>query len=330
MRRRDVMALLGGAAVAWPRAAAAQSAGGVRRIGVLITPGERDSETQARVAAFRRGLEALGWKEGENLRVDYRWGGGDYERIRAYAAELVGISPSVIIANGTPAAAALREATRSIPVVFALVNDPVGAGYVASMARPGGNATGFTFIELSLIGKWAEMVKAVAPATSRAALIHNPATTPYYAGYLSGAEAAHAAGSVPIVDTPVRSAGDVEAVVAEVARNPGGSLLVPPDPFNVVHLERLAHLAQRFGLPAISVYQRFASFGGLMAYGPDTADIFRRAASYVDRILRGADPADLPVQAPTKFELVVNRKTADGLGLIVPPLLLAQADEVIE
>jgi putative tryptophan/tyrosine transport system substrate-binding protein len=327
MRRREVVAGIASAIAAWPRPAHAQTSA-MSTIGALITPTERDQETQARLEALRRGLAELGWREGENLRIEYRFGGGDNERISAYAAELVAHTPRLIIANGTPAAAALRRATRSIPVIFALVVDPVGAGYVASMSRPGGNATGFTFIEMSLVGKWAEMLKGVAPATTRAALLHNPAVTPYATVYLKSPEAARLA--VPVLDAPVRDASEAEAVIAGIAREPGASLLIPPDPLNVVLLERYAQLAEQHRLPALSVYRRFATYGGLMAYGPDTLDIFRRAATYVDRILKGANPAELPVQAPTKFELALNLKTAKSLELVVPPSLLALADEVIE
>jgi putative ABC transport system substrate-binding protein len=327
MRRRELIAGIASAVAAWPLSARAQTSS-MPTIGELITPSERDEETRARLEALRRGLAELGWRESENLRIEYRFGGGNNERIRAYAAELVALSPRLIIANGTPAAAALHQATRSVPVIFALVVDPVGAGYVASMARPGGNATGFTFIEMSLVGKWAEMLKSVAPATTRAALLHNPAATPYASAYLKSAEAATIA--MPVLDAPVRDASEAEAVIAEIAREPGASLLIPPDPLNVVLLERYARLAERHRLPALSVYRRFASYGGLMAYGPDTLDVFRRSAAYVDRILKGADPAELPVQAPTKFELALNLRTAKSLELVVPAPLLALADEVIE
>jgi putative ABC transport system substrate-binding protein len=330
MRRRDIVALVGTAAgvSGLPLALRAQHRDRLPRLGMLITPSEAEAESQARLVAFRRGLAELGWNDGENLSIEYRFGGGDYDRIRAHAAELVALAPTVIIANGTPAASALKEATRSVPVVFALVIDPVGARYVSSMARPGGNATGFTFIDLSLTGKWAEMLASVAPGISRAALVHNPATTPYYGPYLLSPDARARRPSV--VDTPVQSAGDIEAAIAAVAQEPGGSLIFPPDPFVVIHLERLTQLAARFRLPAISVYLRFAKDGGLMAYGPDTLDIFRRAAAYADRILRGASPGDLPVQAPDKYDFAVNLKTASALGLKVPPSLLSVADEVIE
>ena len=330
MRRRDFIAALGGSLVAWPLASDAQPGQPMRRVGVLMTPAESDPESQARLAAFRQGLQKLGWTEDRNVRIDYRWGNGDNKRIQTYAAELVGLAPSVIVANGTPAVEALRQTTRSVPVVFALVMDPVGLGYIESFARPGGNVTGFTFIDFSLIGKWMEMLKTAAPALSWAALVHNPTVTPFYAAYLRSQEAALVSKAMQLKAAPVRDVTELEATIADVARVPGGSLVVPPDPFNVVHLERTAQMALRLGLPSISVYRKFADAGGLMSYGPDTADIFRRSAGYVDRILNGTHPADLPAQTPDKFELTINLKTAKALGLDMPPSLLATASDVIE
>ena len=300
------------------------------RVGVLMGPAESDPEAQTRVAAFRDGLRKLGWIDGQNVRIDYRWGGGDGARIKAYAAELVERAPGVIVANGTPAVTALSEATRTIPIVFAQVMDPVGLGFIDSFARPGRNITGFTFMDFSLIGKWMDMVKAMAPATSRGALIHNPNTTPYWTTYLRSDEAVAASRVVRLIGAPVRSAAELETAIADFAREPGGSLIFPPDPFNVVHFERCARLAQKHRLPTASVYRKFAEVGGLAAYGPDIDDIFRRAASYVDRILKGEKPAELPTQNPDKFEIVINLKTAKALGLDVPQTLLATADEVIE
>ena len=295
-----------------------------------MTPAESDQESQARLAAFRQGLQKLGWHEGKNVQIDYRWGSGDSKLIRSYAAELVGLAPRVIIANGTPAVAALQQATRSVPIVFALVMDPVGLGYIECFPRPGRNITGFTFIDFSLIGKWLEMLKVVAPATTRAALVHNPAVTPYYEHYLRSAEAAQVSTAVQLRGLPVSNVAELEASIAKFGEEPGSSLVFPPDPFNVIHIERTARLAQQLRLPTVSVYRKFAEAGGLMAYGPDTADIFRRSASYVDRIINGADPAELPAQTPDKFELVVNLKTAKTLDLDVSPTLLATADGVIE
>lgn len=327
MRRREFVSLLG-CAVFVPYSARAQQ--DMPRIGVLMTPSESDPEVQTRVAAFRNGLQKLGWMDGQNVRIDYRWGDGDAARIKAYAAELVERAPRVIIANGTPAVAALNEATHTIPIVFAQVMDPVGLGYIESFARPGRNITGFTFMDFSLVGKWLDMVKAMAPATTRAALIHNPNTTPYWTVYLRSDEAATVSKAVRLIGAPVRSAAELETAVADFAREPGGSLIFPPDPFNVVHFEHCARLAQQHRLPTASVYRKFAEVGGLAAYGPDIADIFRRSASYVDRLLKGEKPAELPTQNPDKFEIVINLKTAKALGLDVPSTLLATADEVIE
>jgi putative ABC transport system substrate-binding protein len=328
MKRRAFLSLIGGGAVAWPLAARGQQ--DLPRVGVLMSPAESDPEVQARVAAFRDGLQKLGWMDGQNVRLDFRWGRGDSARIKAYAAELVELAPRAIIANGTPAVAALGQATRTVPIVFAQVMDPIGLGYIDSFARPGRNMTGFTFMDFSLIGKWLDMLKAIAPATGRAALIYNPNTTPYWADYLRSDQAAQVSKAARLVGAPVRSESDLDTAIAEFAREAGGSLIFPPDPFNVVHFERSARLAQQHRLPTVSVYRKFAEVGGLAAYGPDTADIFRRSASYVDRILKGENPAYLPAQNPDRFEIVINLKTAKAIGVDVPPTLLATADEVIE
>jgi putative ABC transport system substrate-binding protein len=328
MRRRQFITLIGGAAALSFAARAGRD--DLPGVGMLMTPAESDPEARARIAAFRDALEKLGWLDGQNIRLDFRWGGGDNARIKADAAELVGLAPRLIVANGTPAVAAASQLTRSIPIVFALVMDPVGLGYIDSFARPGRNITGFTFIDFSLVGKWLEMLKALAPGTDRAAFIYNPGTTPYWANWLRSGEAAAVSKTVRLVDAQVRSTAELESGIAEFAREPGGSVILPPDPFNVVHFEHSIRLAQQHRLPAISVYQKFAEFGGLAAYGPDTADVFRRAASYVDRILKGEKPADLPAQNPDKFEIVINLKTARALGLEIPATLLATADEVIE
>jgi putative ABC transport system substrate-binding protein len=327
MRRRQFIAALGGAA-AWPLTARAQQA--LPRIGVLITPGEGDPESRARIAAFRESLQKLGWIDGKNVRLDFRWGGGDSARIKAHAVELVSLAPKVIIGNGTPAVEALSQATRTIPIIFALIVDPVGQGYIDSFARPGRNITGFTFIDFSLVGKWLEMLKALAPSTNRAALIYNPNTTPYWAGYLRSEDAARVSTIARLVGMPVQTASELESAVAAFAPEPGGSLILPPDPFNVVNFKLTISLAQQLRLPSVSAYRSFAERGGLAAYGPDTLDVFRRSASYVDRILKGEKPADLPVQNPDKFEVVINLKIAKALGLEVPATLLATADEVIE
>jgi putative ABC transport system substrate-binding protein len=327
MRRRAFIAGLGAAAL--PFASRAQQ-NDLPRIGMLMSPAESDPEARTRIAAFRDALQKLGWLDGQNVRLDFRWGGGDNARIKANAAEIVGLAPRLIVANGTPAVAAASQLTRTIPIVFAQVMDPVGLGYIDSFARPGRNITGFTFIDFSLVGKWLDMLKALAPGANRAALIYNPGTTPYWAAYLRSEEAAAVSKIVRLVDAPVRTAAELEGAIAEFAREPGGSLIFPPDPFNVVHFERSSRLAQQHRLPTISVYRKFAEVGGLAAYGPDTADVFRRSASYVDRILKGEKPGDLPAQNPDKFEMVINVKTAKALGLEIPATLLATADEVIE
>lgn len=327
MRRRRFVTLMG-SAVFVPFAARGQQ--DMPCVGVLMGPAESDFEVRARVAAFRDGLQKLGWIDGQNVRIEYRWGGGDNARIKAYAAELVDLAPRVIIANGTPVVAALSEATRTVPIVFAPIMDPVGLGYVDSFARPGRNITGFTYMDFSLIGKWLDMLKEMAPVTNRAALIHNPNTTPYWTAYLRSNEATAVSKSAQLIGMPVRSAAELETAIAEFAHEPGGSLVFPPDPFNIVHVERSARLAQQYRLPAASVNRRFAEVGGLASYGPDLADVFKRSASYVDRILKGEKPAGLPVQNPDKFEIVINLKTARALGLDVSTALLATADEVIE
>jgi putative ABC transport system substrate-binding protein len=289
---------------------------------------ENEPEGQSRIAAFRQGLRELGWEDGRNIRIEYRWSSG--ARQAAYAAELIGKDPEVIVTNGTPFLNAVHKGTRSIPIVFVLSNDPVGLGHIASMAKPGGNITGFTFMELSLIGKWLDMLKQIAPGVVRSALLFNPDTTPFYFPYLHEAEAAPAALPLRLVGSQVRETQALEAAIEALAREGGGSLISPAGPFNIANGRVIAGLAERFRLPAVSIYRQFALDGGLMAYGPDGSDIFRRSADYVDRILKGANPADLPAQAPTKFNFVINLKTAKSLGLTVPANLLALAEEVIE
>jgi len=324
LKRREFIAGLVGA-LALPIRVRAQ--GDLPHVGMLMTPGENEPEARARVAAFRDSLRKLGWIDGQNLRLDLLWGDGDATRIKGFAVDLVMREPRVIVANGTPAVAALRKATRTIPVVFALVMDPVGLGYIDSFARPGHNITGFTFIDFSLVGKWLDLLNNLAPATNRAGLIYNPETTPYWANYLRSDEATSVSKRTRLIGRPVRSSAELESAIAEMARAPGGNLMFPPDPFNVVHSERSARRSQELGLPTISVYRSFAE---LAAYGPDTADIFRRAASYVNRILKGEDPSALPAQNPDKFDFIINLKTAKALGLTVPPMLLAESSEVIE
>ena len=334
MRRRDfIISLLGSAAAPsslWQPAARAQPGDRVRRIGVLMGVAENDTEGQARVAAFRQSLADLGWTDGRNLRVEYRWAAGDVDRVRAHAAELTALSPEVLIGNGTPALAALREATRSIPIVFVMVNDPVGQGFISNLARPGGNITGFSFLEYSMVGKSLELLKQLAPSVGRVAVMFNPETTPHYASFLRSFAAAPPSIPIEVKAAPVRTGADIEAVAAKLATEPGNGLLIPPDTFTVVHRGLVMRSAAQHRLPAMFSYRRFVREGALIAYGPDTVDVFRRSASYVDRILKGANPGDLPAQAPTKFELSINLNTAKTLGLDVPPTLLALADEVVE
>jgi putative tryptophan/tyrosine transport system substrate-binding protein len=283
-----------------------------------------------RISAFRRGLAELGWKEGDNIQVEYRWAAGRSELIAQYSRELVAAAPDVILANSTPVLAAFKSLTTSIPVVFALAIDPVGMRQVDSLAHPGGNFTGFTFIDPELIGKWTDLLKDVAPATSRAGLLFNPATSPFYPPLVQEIETRRQPGEIEVVALPVATAAEMETAIGALAQQPGGALLIGPDPFIVVRIRQIAQLALQNRLPAISVYRPFAVEGGLMSYGPDTADIFRRAAGYVDRILKGANPAELPVQQPDKFEFTINLKTAKMLGLEIRPAVQATADEVIE
>ena len=315
--RREFNKLLGGA-VAWPLVARAEPADRMRRIGVLMGVAENDPEGQARVAAFQQGLADLNWADGRNVRIEYRWAAGDVDRIRAYTRELVALAPDVLVGNGTPALRALRDATDSIPIVFVLVNDPVGQGFIANLARPGGNITGFSFLEYSMIGKSLEMLTQIAPKVHRVAIMFNPTTTPHYTAFLRSFETVPPPSPLEIKAAPVVDPTEIEGAIAKLGRDPGSGLLVPPDTYTVVHRVLIINSAAQHGLPA------------LITYGPETTDIFRRSASYVDRILKGANPGDLPAQAPTKFELAINVRTARMLGLEVPPTLLALADEVIE
>jgi putative tryptophan/tyrosine transport system substrate-binding protein len=327
-RRRQFLTLLGGAA-AWPIAARAQQPERVRRIVLLHSLAENDPEVQARIAAFRRGLETLGWTGNRNVQIEHRFSGGDIARIQAYTAELVSSAPDLIIATSSPVTAALKQATRTIPIVFFVVNDPVGQGFVTSLSRPGGNITGFTFVDSPMIGKWSEMLKEIAPGIRRIALTFNPSTAPYYPLFL-GELGAAAPLSVELLATPVHDEAEIEAAVTAFARQPGGGLIVAPEPFMNTHRALIVALAERHRLPAIYGFRQHVTEGALMSYGIDTIDLYRRGASYVDRILKGEKPADLPVQAPVKYELVINLKTARALGLTVPQTLLAIADEVIE
>jgi len=329
MNRRHLIALLGGAAVARPLVTRAQQPDRMRRIGVLMAQAADDPEYQNRVAAFLQGLEQLGWADGRNVRIDYRWGVGDAGRTRRYAAELVALAPDVILASGTSTVAPLQQATRTVPIVFANVVDPVGAGFVASLARPGGNATGFTLFEYSTSGKWPELLKEIAPRVTRAAVIRDP-TQGSGTSQFAVIQAVAPSFGVEVRPVDARDAGEIERGITAFARGSNGGLIVLGSGLAIFHRQLIITLAARHRLPAVYAFRYFVTGGGLISYGPDSIDPWRRAAGYVDRILKGEKPADLPVQAPTKYELVINLKTAKALGLTVPDTLLARADEVIE
>jgi putative ABC transport system substrate-binding protein len=328
VKRREFITLVGGAAVAWSLAARAQ-ADRVRHIAVFMSLAADDPEGQARLAAFVQGLEGFGWAIGRNLRIDTRWGAGDAARNRSYAAELAALVPDVILASGGSVAELLLQVTRTVPVVFTQVIDPVGAGLVDNLARPGGNATGFTVFEYGISGKWLELLKEIAPRVTRAAVLRDPAMAAG-TGQLGAIQSAAPSFSVELSPVNVRDAGEIERAVTAFARGSNGGLVVSASGLAIVHRELIVALAARHKLPAVYFQRFFATAGGLISYGPDTIDPHRHAAGYVDRILKGEKPADLPVQAPTKYELVINLKTAKALGLDVPPTLLARADEVIE
>jgi ABC-type uncharacterized transport system substrate-binding protein len=329
--RRRFITLLGGAA-AWPFAAHAQPSDRVRRLAAMMGGRNADTDAEGRAwfVAFRQGLQEMGWVEGRNFRADYRWAAGELDRMRVIAKEFVDLKPDVMFGTNTPTVLALLRETRTIPIVFTNLSDPVGTGVVASFARPGGNATGFTAFEYSLAGKWLEMLKEVAPTTRRVALVFNPETAPYAHYYLSFMEAAAPALGVTANAVSVRTVGEMEAALEAHARDADGALIALPDGFTLVHRGPLIALAARHRLPAIYSYRSHAIEGGLLSYGSVTIDLYRRSASYVDRILKGEKPADLPVQAPTKYETIINLRTAKALGLTVPDTLLARADEVIE
>jgi putative ABC transport system substrate-binding protein len=328
MQRREFLRVLCSAAVAWPTVTRAQQQT-MRHIAVLMATKDTDPDGRARLDAFLQSFRQLGWEDGRNVKVDIRWSGGSFERTRDIAAELVAAKPDVIVANSTTSAHAMKRATSTIPVVFVLVNEPVAQGIIASVARPGGNMTGFTMVDFSLVGKLVEMLKTMAPAISRVGFMFNPDTYPYYDTYLRELQA-EARRPVEVTRVAVRTAADIDKAVAAFAAQPGGGITIPPDPFTVVNRAAILAALERHRLPHIFVFRNIAREGGLMSYGPDTTDIFRRAADYTDRILKGANPAELPAQAPNKFELVINLKTAKALGLDVPPALLATADEVVE
>jgi putative ABC transport system substrate-binding protein len=330
MRRREFITLLGGATAAWPIAARAQQGERMRRIGVLMATAETDPESPSRVVAFQQSLATVGWITGQNIRIDYRWAAGEPTRMQVLARELVDLQPDVILASTTPSTAALMSETRTIPIVFVVVSDPVGSGFVASIPRPGGNITGFTNIESSLGGKWIQLLKEIAPRVTRVALMFNPETAPFVAYYLRPIETAAPSFAVEHIVKPIRTDSEIEPAIADVGRDSTGGLIVLPETFTTIHRKSIILAAARNNVPTIYPFRYMAADGGLIAYGIDLVDLYRRAAPYIDRILRGANPADLPVQAPTKFELVINLKTAKALGLQAPSTLLAVADEVIE
>jgi putative tryptophan/tyrosine transport system substrate-binding protein len=328
-RRREFITLLGGAA-AGAVVARAQQPGGMRRIGVLMASAADDLESQARVAAFVQGLAQLGWSDGRNVRIDTRWATTNADDLRRHAAELAALAPDVLVAGtGTATAAPLLQATRTVPIVFVVVIDPVGAGFVASLARPGGNATGFTTFEYGLSGKWLELLKQIAPGVTRAAVLRDPAVASGI-GQFGAVQAVAPSLGVELSPVDVRDAPEIERAVTSFARFGNGGLIVTPSPLSTRHRDLIIMLAARHRLPAVYAWRYFVTAGGLISYGPDSIDQYRQAAGYVDRILRGEKPADLPVQSPTRYELVVNLKTAKALGLEVPATVLARADEVIE
>jgi ABC-type uncharacterized transport system substrate-binding protein len=329
MKRREFFTLLGGAA-AWPLAARAQQGDRMRRLGILMAGAESDPQYQADVAVFREGLQKLGWVDGQNIRIEVRWAGFDAETMRRYAKELIALQPDLILSNDTPTTAALLQQTRSVPIVFATVADPVASGFVASFAQPGGNATGFAVYEASLGGKWLELLKEIVPSVSRVVVIFNPATAPFAEYHLKSLNNAATSFGVEARVAHVSDVSELETVVATQAREPNSGLIVLNEDFMIAHRVEIISLAARYRLPAVYPFRFFAELGGLISYGVNLNDNFRRAVPYADRILRGAKPSELPVQAPVKFELVINLTTAKALGLTVPPTLLGRADEVIE
>jgi putative ABC transport system substrate-binding protein len=332
MQRRAFIAILGGAAAAWPLAVHAQQNGPMRRIGFLFGGADSDPQIVEAQAAFKAALAGLGWIEGRNLQIDFRYAAADVDRMRIFAKELVALQPDVLVGHTTGVIAALKRETKSIPVVFVIVSDPVGSGYVESLARPGGNITGFINIEASLSGKWIEILKEIQPRITRAALMFNPSTATYIKFYQEPFEAAARASRIEPIAAPVHNAADIERVFDDLGTRPDSGLVLPPDVFTTTkaNLDLIISFAARTHLPTIYPYRYMVDAGGLISYGIDTVDLYRRAPVYVDRILKGAKPADLPVQLPTKFEMAVNLKTAKALGIDIPAALLGGADVVIE
>jgi putative tryptophan/tyrosine transport system substrate-binding protein len=329
MKRREFISLLGGAAAAWPLTARAQQAERMRRIGVLMNLAADDPEGQARIAAFHQGLQEWGWTIGRNVRIDIRWETGDADRIRRYAAELVALAPEVILASASAAMTAVQQTSRTVPIVFVNIVDPVGAGYVASLARPGGNATGFTPFEYGLSGKWLELLKQIAPGVTRAAVLRD-STVGSGIGQYAIIQAVAPSLGVELRPIEVRDTSEIERAIVAFARVPNGGLIIVGTPSAPVQRDLIIALAARHRLPAVYPFAYFTRNGGLISYGPDTVDPYRHAAGYVDHILKGEKPGDLPVQAPTKYNLVINLSTAKALGLEIPSSVLARADEVIE
>jgi putative ABC transport system substrate-binding protein len=328
MQRREFIRLFGGAAVVWARVVRAQQPEPMRRIGVLMGQGEDDPGNASRIAAFEQTLGKLGWSYGRTVVAEFRWGAGNLDRMQSYARELIGLRPDVVVAESTPAASALRRESRTVPIVFMQVGNPVGSGFVASLAHPEGNMTGFTNFEPTMGSKWLELLKGVAPHLARAAAIFNPET--HSGQFWQWMESAAPSLAIKFTRAPAQDAAEIERAIAATARESDGGLIVMPDSFTLTHRELIVARAAQHRLPSIYAFRVFPASGGLLSYGVDQVDIYRRAASYVDRILRGTNPAALPVEAPTKFELVINLKTAKALGLTVPDKLLALADEVIE
>ncbi len=330
MRRRDFIKVVAGSMAVWPIAARAQPVDRMRRIGVLSGLGENDPEGRARVAAFQEGLQKLGWTEGRNLRVDVRWGTTEAETMQRLANELVALQPDLIVTQNTPGTAAVLQQTRVIPIIFVNVVDPISSGFVASIRRPGGNVTGFISLEPAIAGKWLGLLKQIDPRLARVALLFNPATAPYFEYYLAPFKAAAPSFAVEAIAAPVRDAAELESAIAALAGAPNGGLMVMPDSFLIAQRAAVTSLAARHAVPAVYPFRSFTEIGGLLSYGSDQLDNYRRAASYADHILKGEKPSELPVQVPVKFEMTINLKTAKALGLEVPPTLAALADQVIE
>ena len=330
MQRREFITLLGGTVATWPLTARAQQSDRIRRLGILMAVAESDADVRKGIVIFQQRLQELGWKDGKNIRIDYRWGDADPDRIQALAKELVDLHPDVLVGHSTPSAKGLLKQTHSIPIVFLTVTDPLGQGLVSSLSHPGGNITGFSVFEFSLGTKWVETLKQIAPGIRRVSAIFNPDTAPYYGLYLQSINAGVSSLSIEHVAVEVHSEGDIENAIHKIGNEPDSGLFVLPDSHNVVHRKRIIELAAQYRLPTIYYFRYFASDGGLIAYGPDEMDLFQRTAGYVDRILKGTSPSDLPVQQPAKFELVINLKTAKAIGIPIPVSLLARADEVIE